>query len=124
MGVKEGINEDTRENEESVSNTNLEKIIPFSSTSVSKIHEKEQKPNNKSHHRNLKQIFILAFDALRERKANEWHNYRTLGCSGFIEFAKTNGGNYIQSTRPNRSERIQPSIIYLETHMGWFFSIS
>ena len=104
LGIKEGINEYTRENEESVSNTNLEKIIlPPSYTSSSTIHEKEQKPNNKSYHRNLKQIFILAFDALRERKANEWHNYRTLGCSGFIEFAKTNGGNYIQSTRPNRS---------------------
>ena len=68
MGVKEGINEDTRENEESVSNTNLEKIIPPPSyTSSSTIHGKEQKPN-KSYHRNLKQIFILAFDALRERK--------------------------------------------------------
>ena len=70
MGIKEGINEDTRENEESVSNTNLEKIIPPPSyTSSSTIREKEQKPNNKSYHRNLKQIFILAFDALRERKA-------------------------------------------------------
>ena len=69
LGVKEGINEDTRENEESVSNTNLEKIIPPPSyTSSSTTHEKEQKPN-KSYHRNLKQIFILAFNALRERKA-------------------------------------------------------
>jgi hypothetical protein len=47
LGVKEGINEDTRENEESVSNTNLEKIIPFSSPSVSKIHETSEQDSLK-----------------------------------------------------------------------------
>jgi putative ABC transport system permease protein len=67
MGIKEGINEDIQ-NEESVSNTYREKITPPPSYPSSRIQEKEQKPK-KSYHRNLKQIFILAFDALRERKA-------------------------------------------------------
>ena len=53
----------------SVSNTYREKItLPPSSYPSSTIHEKEQKLK-KSYHRNLKQIFILSFDALRERKA-------------------------------------------------------
>jgi hypothetical protein len=70
LGVKEGINEDTRENEESVSNTNLEKIIPPPSyTSSSTIREKEQKPNNKSYHRNLQTNLHSSFRCTRERKA-------------------------------------------------------
>ena len=56
------IKEDTRKDEESVSATKLEKISP-----VSTIHKKEHK--KKHYHRNLKQIFSLFFDALRERKA-------------------------------------------------------
>ena len=67
MGIKEGINKDIQ-NEERVSNTYREKITPPPSYPSSTIHEKEQKPK-KSYHRNLKQIFILSFDALRERKA-------------------------------------------------------
>lgn len=60
--IKLSIKEDTRKDEESVSATKLEKISP-----VSTIHKKEHK--KKHYHRNLKQIFILSFDALRERKA-------------------------------------------------------
>jgi putative ABC transport system permease protein len=68
MGIKEGINKDIQ-NEERISNTYREKVTPPpSSYPSSTIREKEQKPK-KSYHRNLKQIFILAFDALRERKA-------------------------------------------------------
>jgi hypothetical protein len=44
LGTKEGINGDTPENEESVSNSNLEKIIPSSHT----VYEKEQQKSNKS----------------------------------------------------------------------------
>lgn len=67
MGVKEDVNKDTHKKEESVSKTNLEKIPPH----ISIIHEKMQKHKHKKkyYHRNLKQIFILSFDALRERKA-------------------------------------------------------
>ncbi|MGB6671214.1 MAG: ABC transporter permease, partial [Candidatus Nitrosopolaris sp.] len=40
-----------------------------SASAVSIIHKKKQKQNNNNNKKNLKQIFILSFDALRERKA-------------------------------------------------------
>src|SRR2546425_5238513 len=43
-----------------------QKVFPEKGASVSVIHKKKKKKHN---HRNLKQIFILSFDALRERKA-------------------------------------------------------
>ena len=46
-----------------ISTTKQEKESPDST-----LHENEQK-RKKPYHRNLKQIFILSFDALRERKA-------------------------------------------------------
>ena len=58
-----GIKEDALKKEENVSTTKQEK------ESDSTIHENKQKQKKHYHHSNLKQIFILAFDALRERKA-------------------------------------------------------
>jgi hypothetical protein len=43
-----------------------QEVVPGERTSVPAFHKKKQKKHN---HRNLKQIFILSFDALRERKA-------------------------------------------------------
>ena len=57
-----GIKEDALKKEKNVSTPNLEK------ESDSVIHEQQRK-KKKYHNRNLKQIFILSFDALRERKA-------------------------------------------------------
>ena len=59
--VKLSLNYNTRDDEIDVSTTKLENV---SSTSTN--HKNKQVRN---YHRNFKQIFILAFDALRERKA-------------------------------------------------------
>ena len=43
-----------------------QKVVPGTRTSVPVIHKKKQKKHN---HRNLKQIFILSFDALKRKKS-------------------------------------------------------
>jgi putative ABC transport system permease protein len=64
--IKLGIKEGTLKNEDDKSTAKLEK---GSSAAVSTTQKKKQEQQNRYHHSNLKQIFILSFDALRERKA-------------------------------------------------------
>jgi hypothetical protein len=61
-----GLRKDALKNNENAPVVKRQKVVPGKRTSVSVIHKKKQK---KHYHRNLKQIFILSFDALRERKA-------------------------------------------------------
>jgi hypothetical protein len=56
-----GIKEDALKKEENISTTKQEK--EYDSTTI---HENKQKQKKHYHHSNLKQIFILSFDALRE----------------------------------------------------------
>jgi putative ABC transport system permease protein len=63
MGLKDARRNNENENAPIVKR---QEFVPGERTSVSVIHKKKQKKHN---HRNLKQIFILSFDALRERKA-------------------------------------------------------
>ena len=58
-----GLREDVHGNRPIVTG---EKLKAKRSTAVSVTHKKKQKQNN-NNNRNLKQIFILSFDALRER---------------------------------------------------------
>jgi hypothetical protein len=55
----------TLRDNENVPVVKTQKDVPGKRTSVPVIHKKKQQ---KRYHRNLKQIFILSFDALRERK--------------------------------------------------------
>jgi putative ABC transport system permease protein len=59
-------NREELRNNENTPIVKQQKVIPGKGASVSLIHKKKQKKHN---HRNLKQIFILSFDALRERRA-------------------------------------------------------
>src|SRR5712691_3005126 len=63
-----GLREDALRNNENENTPEVKRqnVVPGKRTSVPVIHKKKQKKHN---HRNLKQIFILSFDALRERKA-------------------------------------------------------
>src|SRR2546428_9949426 len=60
MGLRDALR-----NNENTPVVKQQKVFPGKGASVSVIHKKKQKKHN---HRNLKQIFILSFDALRERK--------------------------------------------------------
>ena len=63
MGLRDALRNNENENSSVVKRQN---VVPGKRTSVPVIHKKKQKKHN---HKNLKQIFILSFDALRERKA-------------------------------------------------------
>src|SRR5947209_20071908 len=62
MGLRDALRNNENENTPVVK---TQKVVPGKSISVPVIRKKNQKKHN---HRNLKQIFILSFDALRERK--------------------------------------------------------
>jgi hypothetical protein len=59
MGLRDALR-----NNENAPVVKRQKVVPGPRTFVPVIHEKRQKKHN---HRNLKQIFILSFDALREK---------------------------------------------------------
>ena len=61
MGLRDALR-----NNENTPVVKQQKVFPEKDASASVIHNKKQK---KHYHRNLKQIFVLSFDALRERKA-------------------------------------------------------
>ena len=67
MGIEEeNIDEKVLGNKERLSNSSLDRVVPsFHYVSVNRKEELKQENN----HSNIKQIFVLAFDALRERKA-------------------------------------------------------
>jgi putative ABC transport system permease protein len=62
MGLKDALRNNENEKAPVVKKQNF---VPRKSASIPVIHKKQKK----YYHRNLKQIFILSFDALRERKA-------------------------------------------------------
>lgn len=66
MGIEEDIDEAVPGNKETLSKISVDRVVPTLHY-VSVNHKEELKQENK--HSNIKQIFILAFDALRERKA-------------------------------------------------------
>ncbi len=59
MGLRDALRNNENENTPVVKRQN---VVPGKRTFVSVIHKKKQK---KHYHRNLKQIFVLSFDALR-----------------------------------------------------------
>ena|SRR5947209_14219941 len=63
MGIRDALRNNENKNAPVVKR---QRVVPAKRTSPAVIHKKKQK---KRYHRNLKQIFILSFDALRERKA-------------------------------------------------------
>jgi hypothetical protein len=63
--IRLGIKEDTLKNENGKSTAKLEK---GSSGAVSTQKKKQEQQKKTHYHSNFKQIFMLSFDALRERK--------------------------------------------------------
>ena len=64
-----GLREDALRNNENTPEVKKLKVVPGKRTSVPVIHNKKQK---KHYHRNLKQIFVLSFDSLRERRTFDY----------------------------------------------------
>ena len=66
MGLRDALRNNENENTPVVKR---QKVVLGKRTSVSVIHKKKQK---KHYHRNLKQIFVLSFDSLRERRTFDY----------------------------------------------------
>ena len=64
MGLRDALR-----NNENTPLVKQQKVFPEKGASVSVIHKKKQK---KHYHRNLKQIFVLSFDSLRERRTFDY----------------------------------------------------
>ena len=64
-----GLREDALRNNENTPEVKRQKVVQGKGTSVPVIHNKKQSKRN---HRNLKQIFVLSFDALRERRTFDY----------------------------------------------------
>jgi putative ABC transport system permease protein len=95
-----------------------EKVKAKRSTAVSVTHKKKQKQNNNN--KNLKQIFILSFDALRERKARSALTILMVIVGGGLMIA-INGMSAGQSAFVNKQlNTLAPNIMFVSSGQHGF----